>query len=87
MSTCGGSHLRTRATSRAGPWPGSSTWARLARACWCLTGAGISRRPWPRAFLARSKGDSISERHVLAAARRELEKQGVVVRPGQLEPR
>jgi hypothetical protein len=39
------------------------------------------------AFLARSDGDSISERHVLAAARRELEKQGVVVRPGQLEPR
>jgi SpoVK/Ycf46/Vps4 family AAA+-type ATPase len=68
------------------PVAGQLDWARLAREL-DLTGAGIKSAAVAAAFLARSDGDSISERHVLAAARRELEKQGVVVRPGQLEPR
>ena len=61
-------------------------WARLAREL-DLTGAGIKSAAVAAAFLARDEGAAISERHVLGAARRELEKQGVVVRPGQLEPR
>ena len=50
-----------------------------------LTGADIKSAALAAAFLARSEGTPISQRHVLAAARRELEKRGVVVRPGQLE--
>jgi ATPase family associated with various cellular activities (AAA)/Winged helix domain, variant len=50
-----------------------------------LTGAGIKSAAVAAAFLARSEGGPIRQRHVLAAARRELEKQGIVVRPGQLE--
>ncbi len=61
-------------------WPG------LAREL-DLTGAGIKSVAVAAAFLARSEGAPISERHVLAAARRELEKRGVVVRPGQMELR
>jgi ATPase family associated with various cellular activities (AAA) len=68
------------------PVVGELDWARLAREL-DLTGAGIKSAAVAAAFLARSDGDSVSERHVLAAARRELEKQGVVVRPGQLELR
>jgi SpoVK/Ycf46/Vps4 family AAA+-type ATPase len=52
-----------------------------------LTGAGIKSAALAAAFLARSEGGPIGQRHVLAAARRELEKQGIVVRPGQLELR
>lgn len=52
-----------------------------------LTGAGITSAALAAAFLARAEGMRIGERHVLAAARRELEKQGIVVRPGQLESR
>jgi len=36
------------------------------------------------AFLARSQNTRIGMGHVLAAARRELEKRHIVVRPGQL---
>jgi len=61
-------------------------WAGLAREL-DLTGAGIKSAAVAAAFLARTEGGPISGRHVLAAARRELEKQGVVVRPGQLELR
>jgi AAA+ superfamily predicted ATPase len=61
-------------------------WAALAREL-DLTGAGIKSAAVAAAFLARTEGSPICERHVLAAARRELEKQGVVVRPGQLELR
>jgi AAA+ superfamily predicted ATPase len=68
------------------PLTGALDWARLAREL-DLTGAGIKSAAVAAAFLARDEGATISERHVLAAARRELEKQGVVVRPGQLEPR
>jgi SpoVK/Ycf46/Vps4 family AAA+-type ATPase len=66
------------------PLVGELNWARLARDL-DLTGAGIKSAAVAAAFLARSGGVSISEGHVLAAARRELAKQGVVVRPGQLE--
>ncbi len=59
-------------------------WARLAREL-DLTGAGIKSAAVAAAFLARTDGSMIGDRHVLAAARRELEKEGVVVRPGQLE--
>ena len=52
-----------------------------------LTGAGIKSAALAAAFLARTEGSLICERHVRAAARRELEKQGVVVRPGRREPR
>jgi hypothetical protein len=58
-------------------------WGGLAREL-DLTGAAIKSAAVAAAFLARTEGGPISERHVLAAARRELEKQGVVVRPGQL---
>ena len=68
------------------PLTGELDWARLARDL-DLTGAGIKSAAIAAAFLAHSEGGSISERHVLAAARRELAKQGVVVRPGQLELR
>ncbi len=44
---------------------------------------GIKSAALAAAFLARSDGTTITQRHVLAAARRELEKQGVVVRTGQ----
>jgi AAA+ superfamily predicted ATPase len=59
-------------------------WERLARGL-DLTGAGVKSVAMAAAFLARSESTLISERHVLAAARRELEKQGIVVRPGQME--
>ena len=58
-------------------------WAALAREL-DLTGAGIKSAAVAAAFLARGDGGLISGRHVLAAARRELAKQGVVVRPGQM---
>jgi hypothetical protein len=61
-------------------------WCRLGREV-DLTGAGIKSAALAAAFLASRDGGLIAERHVLAAARRELEKQGVVVRAGQLEPR
>jgi SpoVK/Ycf46/Vps4 family AAA+-type ATPase len=61
-------------------------WERLAREL-DLTGAGIKAAALAAAFLARSDGSTIAERHVLAAARRELEKQGVVVRSASGGPR
>jgi hypothetical protein len=68
------------------PLVGEVDWATLAREL-DLTGAGIKSAALAAAFLASSEGTVIGERHILAAARRELEKQGVVVRPGQLERR
>jgi hypothetical protein len=68
------------------PVVGELDWARLAHDL-DLTGAGIKSAAVRAAYLAHSAGQPISESHVLAAARRELAKQGVVVRPGQLEPR
>jgi SpoVK/Ycf46/Vps4 family AAA+-type ATPase len=51
-----------------------------------LTGAGIKAAALAAAFLARTDGSPIAMAHVLAAARRELAKQGVVLRHGT-EPR
>jgi hypothetical protein len=68
------------------PLTGELDWAALAREL-DLTGAGIKSAALAAAFLARDEGTPIGDRHVLAAARRELEKQGVVVRPGQMEIR
>jgi SpoVK/Ycf46/Vps4 family AAA+-type ATPase len=68
------------------PLTGELDWTGLAREL-DLTGAGIKAAAVAAAFLARSDGGPISEHHVLAAARRELAKQGVVVRPGQMELR
>jgi SpoVK/Ycf46/Vps4 family AAA+-type ATPase len=59
-------------------------WAALAHDLE-LTGAGIKASALAAAFLARSDGCAIGRRHIIAAARRELQKQGVVVRPGQLD--
>jgi hypothetical protein len=50
-----------------------------------LTGADIKSATLAAAYLACGEGSPIELRHVLAAGRRELEKQGQVVRPGQLE--
>jgi AAA+ superfamily predicted ATPase len=50
-----------------------------------LTGAGIKASALAAAFLARTDGTRIGTHHVIAAARRELEKQGVVVRTAQLQ--
>jgi hypothetical protein len=68
------------------PLVGELDWAGLAREL-DLTGAGIKSAAVAAAFLARDEGAPIGQCHVLAAARRELEKQGVVVRPGQLDLR
>ncbi len=75
------------ATGPAGrPLAGQLDWQALGREL-DLTGAGIKSVALAAAFLAWSDGGPITERQVLAAARRELAKQGIVVRPGQLEQR
>ncbi len=68
------------------PLIGPLDWQRLGHDL-DLTGAGIKSAALAAAFLACGEGGPITERHVHAAARRELEKQGVVVRPGQMESR
>lgn len=72
-------------TDMAGtPLTGQLNWHGLSRQL-DLTGAGIKAVALGAAFLAWGDGSPITERHVLAAARRELAKQGVVVRSGQME--
>jgi hypothetical protein len=66
------------------PLVGEIDWRRLAQEL-NLTGAGIKAAALAGAFLARSERAPIATRHLLAAAHRELEKQGVVVRAGRLE--
>ena len=66
------------------PLVGEVDWPGLAREL-DLTGAGIKAAALSAAFLARTEEAPIDTRHLLAAARRELEKQGVVVRAGRLE--
>jgi AAA+ superfamily predicted ATPase len=61
-------------------------WGRLGHEL-DLTGAGIKSAAVAAAFLARDEGEPIGDRHVRAAARRELQKHGVVVRPSPQEPR
>jgi len=58
---------------------GDVDWRRLADDL-DLTGAGIKSASLAAAFLARTEGTPIETRHLIAAARRELEKQGLVVR-------
>jgi MoxR-like ATPase len=65
---------------------GQLDWERLGREL-DLTGAGIKSAAVAAAFLAWSEGSPIGEQHVLAAARRELQKLGVVVRADRREPR
>lgn len=48
-----------------------------------MTGADIKAAALGAAFLARAAGTRITMAHVLRAARRELTKHGVVVRPGE----
>jgi AAA+ superfamily predicted ATPase len=48
-----------------------------------LTGAGIKSAALAAAFLARTDGTPIEMHHVLAATRRELEKQGEIMRLGR----
>ena len=50
-----------------------------------LSAADIKSAALAAAFLARAQGTRVGLRHVLAAARRELEKRQIVVRPGQLD--
>jgi hypothetical protein len=59
-------------------------WSTLAREL-DLTGAGIKSTALAAAFLARSEGGAIGMRHIFAAARRELQKHGVIVRPNPAE--
>lgn len=50
-----------------------------------LTGAEIKNSAISAAFLAKAEGKKIGMRHVMSAVRRELTKQGVVLRPGDWE--
>ncbi len=61
---------------------GAVDWPRLAREL-DLTGAGIKSAALAAAFLARTARAPIETTHLVAAARRELEKQGLVVRTRQ----
>jgi hypothetical protein len=63
---------------------GDVDWGVLAREI-DLTGAGIKAASLAAAFLARTEQTTIDARHLVAAARRELEKEGRVVRVGRLE--
>ncbi|WP_287130125.1 AAA family ATPase [Candidatus Cyanaurora vandensis] len=51
-----------------------------------LTGADIKSAALNAAFLARAQGTRISMQHVLAAARRELDKHGIVMRTSEWDP-
>lgn len=68
------------------PLTGRLNWQRLGREHG-LTGAGIKSVALAAAFLAQGDGSPITERHVLAAVRRELAKQRGVARPPHAEPR
>ena len=50
-----------------------------------MTGAAITSAALGAAFLARAEGRRIAMSHVLHAARREMNKQAVAVRPGEWE--
>jgi len=50
-----------------------------------MTGAAITAAALGAAFLARANGCRIGMSHVLHAARREMNKQGQAVRPGDWE--
>ncbi|WP_285032045.1 AAA family ATPase [Mycolicibacterium sp. lyk4-40-TYG-92] len=61
---------------------GTVDWRALAHE-FDLTGAGIKSAALAAAFLARTDASPIEMRHILAATRRELEKQGEIMRPGR----
>lgn len=61
---------------------GTIDWPALAHE-FDLTGAGIKSAALAAAFLARTDASPIQMRHLLAATRRELEKQGEIMRPGR----
>jgi AAA+ superfamily predicted ATPase len=71
--------LEDRADADGRPLVGDVDWSALAREV-DLTGAGIKAAALAAAFLARTDRSRIGTAHLLAAARRELEKEGVVVR-------
>jgi len=50
-----------------------------------MTGADITAAALGAAFLARASGTRITMSHILHAARREMTKHGVLLRPGDLE--
>ncbi|MDO8586994.1 MAG: ATP-binding protein [Armatimonadota bacterium] len=50
-----------------------------------MTGADIKSAALNAAFLARKEGARIGMKHVVHSARREMEKHGIVVRPGDME--
>lgn len=50
-----------------------------------MTGADITAAALGAAFLARAEGTRITMKHILHAARREMTKHGVVLRPGEWE--
>jgi len=66
------------------PVVGKIDWSWLAHEL-DVNGAGIKAAALAAAFLARTEGTRIETRHLLAAARRELSKEGIVVRAGRLE--
>ena len=78
--------LQARTDAAGEPLVADLDWARIAAEL-DLSGADIKSAAIAAAFLARSENTRIGMRHVLAAARRELEKRQIVVRPGQLDLR
>jgi AAA+ superfamily predicted ATPase len=76
--------LEGRTAADGSSLAGDVDWATLAREI-DLTGAGIKSATLAAAFLARTAGTTIGTEHLLAAARRELEKDGVVVRTRPVE--
>jgi ATP-dependent 26S proteasome regulatory subunit len=75
--------LQNRTDADGVPLVEELDWASIAAEL-DMSGADIKSAATAAAFLARSQGTQIGMAHVLAAARRELEKRHIVVRPGQL---
>ncbi len=78
--------LHGRAGASGEPLVDALDWAGIAAGL-DLSPADIKSAAVAAAFLARSQGTRVGMRQVLAAARRELEKRQIVVRPGQLDMR
>jgi AAA+ superfamily predicted ATPase len=78
--------LQGRTEKSGAPVADDLDWAAIGREL-DLSAADIKSAALAAAFLARAQGTRVGLRHVLAAARRELEKRQIVVRPGQLDVR
>jgi AAA+ superfamily predicted ATPase len=78
--------LRGRTEKSGAPIADDLDWAAIGAEL-DLSAADIKSAALAAAFLARAQGTRVGWRHVLAAARRELEKRQIVVRPGQLDVR